>query len=108
MRKPATARRVLPAPAEDDFFVRPTIEAIMDLIADLRCRLEKSGTPRVFAQVLLAEAHIAEAVGLLRTIQPVRSVGEPDLHRPSPRPPLHACKQVQRAGRRHQPQRIAV
>lgn len=108
MRKPATVRRVLPRPTEEDFFIRLTIEATMDLIMDLRRRVEHSGTPRAIAQVLLAEAHISEAVGLLRTIQPAQCVPEADFNGPSPSRPRRVRDRVQRVERRHQPQRIAV
>jgi len=108
MRKPATVRRVLPAPTEEDFYIRIATDALTSVITDLRCRVEHLGNPRAVAQVLLAEAHIAEAVGLLRTIQPAPGIQKDDFHRPSPSPPLYAGNRVQRAGRRHQPQRIAV
>jgi len=76
VRKPATLRRISPAPANEDFFVRFTIDALMGLITDLRSRVEQTGTPRQATQVFLARAHIHEAIGLLRTIQPTPGVRE--------------------------------
>jgi hypothetical protein len=96
MRKPATVRRVPPAPTDDDFFVRFTIDALIGLMTDLRDRVEQSGTRREVAQVLLAEAHVDEAVGLLRTVQPAPSLRES--HKLSP--DRHAARRVQRVGRR--------
>jgi hypothetical protein len=74
MRRPAIVRRVPSAPTDEDFFIRLTIDALMGLIADLRCRVEQTGTRHQVAQVLLAQAHIDEATGLLRAIQPTLSV----------------------------------
>jgi hypothetical protein len=95
MRNPATARRVPPAPTEEEFFVRFTIEALLGLIADLRCRVEHTGTQREVHQLLLAEAHIAEAVGLLTLIQPTPSVRESHNLSPNHR----AGRRLQQAGR---------
>jgi hypothetical protein len=69
MRRPATRRRVPPAPTGEDFFNRLATDALTSVMTDLRRRVEHSGTERSVAQVLLAEAHVAEAVGLLRAIQ---------------------------------------
>jgi hypothetical protein len=95
MRKHAAIRRVPPAPTEEDFFIRLTRDALMGLIRDLRRRVEQTGTPREAAQVLLAEAHISEAVGLLKRIQPTPSVCESHELRPH----RHAGTRVQQAGR---------
>jgi hypothetical protein len=107
MRNHATMRQVPPKPEDEDFFVRLATDALITVMTDLRCRVEHSGTPRSIAQVLLAEAHVAEAVGLLRTIQPMPTHGAA-CHRPSPAPPLDPRKRMLRAGRRHPPQRVAV
>jgi len=95
MRKHATIRRVPSAPTDDDFFIRLTIEALMGLITDLRCRVEQTGTQREVAQVLLAGAHINEGVGILRTIHPTPSVRES--HNLTPH--RYAGRPVQQAGR---------
>lgn len=108
MRRPATIRRVPPAPTGEDFFIRLATDALMSVMADLGCRVEHTGTPRSVAQVLLAEAHIAEAVGLLRTIQPKVDVREADLHRSSVSANISVCKRIQRPGRRHEMRGVAV
>ena len=108
VRKSATVRRVPAAPIDESFYIGIATDALTSVITELRCRVEQMGTPRSVAQVLLAEAHIAEAVGLLRAIRPAQSAGEADFHLPSPGPSLHARNRVQGAGRRHQPQRVAV
>jgi hypothetical protein len=102
MQRLATIRRVPTAPTDEDCFIRRTTNAILKLIADLRRRLEHTGTRRSVAQALLAEAHIEEAVGLLKTIQARPGVREPAPDRPMPSMVRHACRQVQRPGRRHQ------
>jgi hypothetical protein len=96
MPRPAIVRRVPTAPANDDLYVRLTTHGLLGLIADLRRHVEQSGTPRSVAQVLLAEAHIAEAVGLLRAIQPVAT--ECELARAAPllRAAADARSRVQR------------
>ncbi len=71
MRKSATTKVDAPPATGEDFFVRFTIDALLGLMTDLCCRVEEAGTRREASQVLLAKAHIDEAVGLLRTIQPV-------------------------------------
>jgi hypothetical protein len=76
MRRPATRRRVPLAPTDEDFFIRLATDALTSVMTDLRCRVEHTGTLRSVAQVLLAEAHIAEAVGLLRATQRIRSASE--------------------------------
>jgi hypothetical protein len=107
MRKPVIVRRVPAPPTDEDFFIRLTTHGLMGLIADLRHRVEQSGTPRSVAQVLLAEAHIAEAVGLLRGIQPTPT--ECNLARPGPllRAAPHARGRVQRPRRPHQAHGLA-
>jgi hypothetical protein len=74
MRRPAILRRIPSAPTDENFFIRLTTDGLMGLITDLRHRVENTGTRRSVAQVLLAEAHIDEAVGLLRAIQPAPKV----------------------------------
>ena len=108
VRKSATARRVPPAPIDESYYIGIATDALTSVITELRCRVEQMGNPRSVAQVLLAEAHIAEAVGLLRANRPAQSAGEADFHLPSPGSSLHARNRVQRVGRRHQPQRVAV
>jgi hypothetical protein len=107
MRRPAIVRSVPAAPTDDDFFIRLTAHALTGLIADLRRRLEQSGKSRSVAQVLLAEAHIAEAVGLLRAIHPMPT--ECKLARPGPllRAAPHARGRVERQRRPHQEHGLA-
>lgn len=69
MRRPATVRRDVSAPPDESFFIRLAADALTSVMTDLRRRVEHTGTRRSVAQVLLAEAHVAEAVGLLRAIQ---------------------------------------
>jgi hypothetical protein len=95
MQKHATIRRVPTTPTDEYFFIRLTIDALMGLIGDLRCRVEQTGTQRQVAQVLLAGAHIDEGVGILRTIQPTPSVRESH-ERSLDR---HVGRRVQEAGR---------
>src|SRR5271156_4792000 len=76
MRRSATNRCVPTAPTDEAFFIRSATDAIASVMADLRHRIEHMGNPRSFAQVLLADAHIDEAVGLLRTIRPAPSMPE--------------------------------
>jgi hypothetical protein len=108
MRRPATMRRVPPAPTDEDFFIRLATDALTSVMADLRCRVEHTGTRRSVAQVLLAEAHVAEAVGLLRTIQPIPSAREANYQHRSQNAALYTCNRVQRLARRHQTQGVAV
>jgi len=49
MRKPATTKRVPPAPADEEFFLRLTTDGLMSLMTDLRRRLERTGTRRSVA-----------------------------------------------------------
>jgi hypothetical protein len=106
MPRPAIVRRVRAAPTDEDFFIRLTTHGLLELIADLRRRVERSGTPRAVAQVLLAEAHIAEAVGLLRAIQPMPSKCELAAPGPLLRAAPHARTQPQRAQRAPRPRRV--
>jgi hypothetical protein len=106
MRKPANIRRAPLAPTDDNLFVHLTADALVSAIADLRCRVEHAGTPRQVAQVLLAEAHVAEAAGLIRTIRPMPSPGECAPHGPSlrPAPPTRSrVPQPRRPHRAHRP-----
>jgi hypothetical protein len=102
MPRPATVRRVPLAPTDVDFFIRLATDAIMGVMTELRLRVERAGTSRSVAQVLLAEAHIDEAIGLLKAIQPMPSMREFTSARPvlSPAPP--APSRVLRVRRPHQ------
>ena len=108
MRKSATVRRVAPGPIDEGFCIRLSADTLVSVMTDLRRRVEHSGAPRSVAQILLAEAHVAEAVGLLRTILPPTGVRTSGFHSPSPSPPHHDHTRVQRAERQHQTQRVAV
>jgi hypothetical protein len=101
MRRPANMRRVPPAPIEENFFIRLAAGGLASIMADLRRRVEHTGTRRSIAQVLLAQAHIDEAVGLLSAIPPTPRVREFAFRRAQLGSTVHACSQVQRAGRRH-------
>lgn len=107
MRRPATRRRVPPAPTGEDFFNRLATDALTSVMTDLRRRVEHSGTERSVAQVLLAEAHIAEAVGLLRAIQPMPSEREFAPPGPLLSQAPHARTRMERARRPHQARRLA-
>lgn len=98
MRRPADMRRVPLVPTDDNLFVQLSADALVSVIADLRCRVEHAGTPRQVAQVLLAEAHIAEAVGLLKTIQPASSAGKLSVRTPTTGPARRGCRTMLRAG----------
>jgi hypothetical protein len=108
VRKSATVRFELATPTNEDFCIRLAADVLVSVITDLRRRLEHFGTPRSIAQVLLAEAHVAEAVGLLRTIEPTPSIRESALQGGSLSPPSHVGNRVQRAVPLHQPHRVAV
>jgi hypothetical protein len=108
VRRAATTKRVLPAPTDEDFFIRTATEALMSLIADLRRRLERTGTRRSAAQALLAEAHMDEAVHLLRTIQPTPSVHESGFRRSELTPARPTCSRVPLPGRPHQAHGVGV
>lgn len=108
MRKSVTLRSERPTPMNEGFCIRLAADALVSVMTDLRRRVEHSGTPRAIAQVLLAEAHVAEAVGLLRTILPTTGVRTAGTQSPSPSPPHHDHTRVQRAERQHQGQQVAV
>jgi hypothetical protein len=108
MRRSVTKRDVPSRPPNEDFFIRLAADTLMSVISDLRCRVKHTGTRSEVAQVLLAEAHIDEAVGLLKAIQPKPRGCETDYHRPSPNPALYSCNRVQGPGRRHRVQGVAV
>ncbi len=108
MRKSATVRFALTTSTNEEFCIRLAAGALVSVMTDLRRRLEHSGTPRSVAQVLLAEAHVAEAVGLLRTIQPMPSIREFRPPGTSQSPSPYVGNRVQRAEPRHRPHRVAV
>jgi hypothetical protein len=83
MRRPATDRRIPPAPTNEALIIQIAADALLSVITNLCRRVQYTGTPRSVAHVLLAEAHIDEAVGLLRTIQPNRSVRKSNFLRPA-------------------------
>jgi len=97
MRRPGTIKSVRPAPA-DEYFIRLTIDTLMGLITDLRTRVVQTGSRREVAQILLAEAHIDEAAGILRTIQPTPNVREVTLRGTMLRPTGDVRRQLLRAG----------
>ena len=101
MRRPVNVRREPRAQIDDDLHVAVAADALLGVIADLLARAERTGTRREVAQVVLAAAHVDEAVGLLRTIQAapnayqsgVRGSAMPSIRRP--------CRPLLRAGRPH-------
>jgi len=97
MRRPGTIKSVRPAPA-DEYFIRLTIDTLMGLITDLRTRVVQTGSRREVAQILLAEAHIDEAAGILRTIQPMPNVREVTFRGTMLRPTGDVRRQLLRAG----------
>jgi hypothetical protein len=107
MRRPATVRRDVSAPPDESFFIRLAADALTSVMTDLRRRVEHTGTRRSVAQVLLAEAHIAEAVGLLRAIQPMPSEREFAPPGPLLSQAPHARTRMERARRPHQARRLA-
>jgi hypothetical protein len=107
MRRSATIRRDLSAPPDESFFIRLAADALTSMMTDLRCRVEHAGTRRSVAQVLLAEAHIAEAVGLLRAIQTLPSAHKFAPPGPSLSSAPPARSQVQRPRRPHQAHGLA-
>jgi hypothetical protein len=102
MRRPVIVTCEPRVQIEDDLRVDVAADALLGVIADLLGRAERTGTRREVAQVVLAAAHVDEAVGLLRTIQPAPNAcelgvrhapSEPDLipshvlsAQPKPRP----------------------
>lgn len=108
MRKAGTSKRGLPAPTDEDFFILIATDALMSLIADLRRRLERTGTRRSVAQVLLAEAHMDEAVRLLRTFPPTASVHESGFRHSELTAARPTCSRVPLPGRPHQAHGVGV
>jgi hypothetical protein len=99
MPRPGTIKSVRPAPADEDF-IRLTLEALMGLMTALRTRVMQTGTPREVTQILLAEAHIDEAAGILRTIPSTPNVGEATFRGAMLRPAGRVRKQLLRTGGR--------
>jgi hypothetical protein len=66
MRSPVSNRHQSPVPTNESFFIPLAADVLVSVIMDLRCRVKHTGSRREVAQVLLAGAHIDEAVGLLR------------------------------------------
>jgi hypothetical protein len=107
MRRAATIRRVPPAPTDEGFFIRLATDALTSVMTDLRRRVEHTGTRCSVAQVLLAEAHIAEAVGLLRAIQPMPRMRDIISLRPLLSSAPNARSRAQRLRRPHQANDLA-
>jgi hypothetical protein len=101
MRRPAIVRREPTAQIGDDFQVDLTADALLSVIAGLRYRVERSGTRCEVAQVVLAGAHIDEAIGLLRKIQPARSLDESGSNGLTTPPARRAHRSLLRAGHPH-------
>jgi hypothetical protein len=99
MPRPEIIKSVRPAPGDEDF-IRLTIDALVGLITDLRARVVQTGTRREVAQILLAEAHINEVAGILRTIQPAPNVREATFRGAILRPAAPVRRQLLRAGSR--------
>ena len=97
MPRPGTIKSVRPAPADEEF-IRLTLDALMGLMTALRTRVVQTGTRRDVTQILLAEAHIDEAAGILRTIQPTPNVREVTLRGTMLRPTGDVRRQLLRAG----------
>jgi hypothetical protein len=57
-------------PSDEDRFICIAADDLLAAMTELHSRLIHTGTPRMVAQVLLAEAHVSEAIGLLRSILP--------------------------------------
>jgi hypothetical protein len=108
MRRPATHRRIPPAPTNENLIIQIAADALMSVITDLCRRLQYTGTPRSVAHVLLAEAHVDEAVGLLRTIQPNQSVRESSFLRPALTAARQICGRVRLATRRQQAHGVRI
>lgn len=64
----ARAARTPPKPIDEARLVFLTADALVRIMEKLRRRLVHVGTPLAPARVLLAEAHILEAVAILRAI----------------------------------------
>lgn len=79
MRRTTIVRHRPTVQINNDFRVDLVEDALLSAIADLRCRVERTGTRREVSQVVLAGAHIDEAVGVLRTIQAGPSAYELDV-----------------------------
>jgi hypothetical protein len=107
VRKSAAIRLAVPTPTNEEFRIRLAGDALLSMMKDLRNRADDSGTPHSVAQVLLAEAHIAEAVGLLRAIYPIPSLLEVTPRGSSPRPAPPARSRVQRPRQSYQAHGLA-
>ncbi len=70
MGSPAPNRRDPLQPSDEDRFICIAADDLLAAMTELHSRLIHTGTPRMVAQVLLAEAHVSEAIGLLRSILP--------------------------------------
>jgi hypothetical protein len=108
MRKLATVRRVPLAPTDDDFLFHLAADALVSVIAELRCRVQHTSTRRQVAQVLLAGAHIDEAVGLLRAIQSAPSPYELGVGESTTPPARRARCSLLRAGCPHPARAVGI
>jgi hypothetical protein len=107
MPRPETTKSVRPAPADEDF-IRLTIDALVGLMTDLRTRVVQTGTRREVAQILLAEAHMGEVAGILRSIQPARNMREATFRGTTLRPAAPVRRQLLRAGSRRDRQLVGI
>jgi hypothetical protein len=101
MRRPVIVTCEPRVQMEDDLRVDVAADALLGVIADLLGRAERTGTRREVAQVVLAAAHVDEAVGLLRTIQPAPNACELGVRGSTMRPARRPCRPLLRAGRPH-------
>lgn len=75
MASAARTARTPPKPVDEARLILLTADALVRIMEELRRRLVHVGTPLAPARVLLAEAHILEAVTILRSIPPKPSAG---------------------------------
>jgi hypothetical protein len=108
MPRPGTIKSVRPAPADEEF-IRLTLDALMGLMTALRTRVVQTGTRRDVTQILLAEAHIDEAAGILRTIQSTPNVREATFRGTTMlRPAGRVRKQLLRTGSWHDSRLVGI
>jgi hypothetical protein len=101
MRRPVIVRREPRAQIDDDLRVDVAADSLLGVVAELLGRAERTGTRREIAQVVLAAAHVDEAVGLLRTIQPAPNPCELAVRGSTMRRARRPCRPLLRAGRPH-------
>lgn len=67
MASAARAARTPPKPVDEARLILLAADALVNIAAELHRELLPSQTSRTAAAVLLAEAHVSEAVGILRS-----------------------------------------